>query len=74
VLPKFIHYHGFRFDLKETVKAPEKRFGLPCYDFSICQIEHCKEVDKVVQRTIYRYSCDKDCERRIVVVYSVFDL
>ena len=64
---RFLHHQGFRFSLKETVKAPKKRFGLPCYDKSICQVEHCKEVDEVLVhvRTIYRNPCDKDCERRI---------
>lgn len=63
----------------ELIRAPKKRFSLPCYDKSICQREgFCKEVDKIVREhvytpmgvvksrsTIHRQPCDKDCERRI---------
>jgi hypothetical protein len=79
-MPKFIRYQGFRFNPKEKVKAPKKRFGLPCYDKSICQVKHCEKCDFVVNEekisplgnykiepTIYRKPCDEDCKRRIVL-------
>ena len=53
--------------LDEMVKAPKRRYGLPCYDKSLCQISHCSEVDRVVpsMHKIFRQPCDKDCKRRV---------
>lgn len=79
---KYIHYQGYRIDPKEEIRAPKKRFNispsptepdldiakpLPCYTKEICQVEHCKEVDRIVGRTIFRDECDKDCLKRIVI-------
>jgi hypothetical protein len=77
---KYVHYQGLRFRTKEMVKAPRKRSGLPCYDKSICRVEHCSKYDTIVNEeritpfgdykiecTIHRNPCDEDCKRRVNV-------
>lgn len=50
----------------DLIKAPKKRYGLPCYDKSICQRESfCKESDRIVHHTLYRNPCDLDCKMRV---------
>jgi hypothetical protein len=69
------------FPSKTTVKAPKKRFGLPCYDKSICQREaFCPHSDRIVRserteledilgrsgrKVIERQQCDRDCKSRV---------
>jgi hypothetical protein len=77
-VPKYVHVNGVRFSSKLEVDAPKRRFGLPCLDKSTCQIDRCKEVDRIEyalefdfrgqthrRGTIIRQPCDKDCEKRV---------
>jgi hypothetical protein len=65
---------------EEMIKAPKKRFGLPCYDKSTCDVNFCKEVDTIAEgyettatimlrrkprKEIRRQPCNKECKRRV---------
>lgn len=75
---KVVRFHGQAIRADTMVTAPKLRFGLPCYDKSICQVEHCSKYDTIVKeekmtplgeekigRTLYRKPCDEDCKRRL---------
>jgi hypothetical protein len=74
---KVVRVKGIIVKAGAVVIAPKKRFGLRCYDKSICQVDYCKEVDTIIREPvetlrgysmrgkIIRQPCDKDCPRRI---------
>lgn len=73
---KIVTIDGIKIKASTLVVAPKKRIDsrkgttvgfLPCYDKSICQIEHCSKYDTVeyVSKMIIRQPCDEDCPKRI---------
>lgn len=75
---KVVHFQGQAIRADIEVVAPKKRWNLPCYDKSICQVDHCSKYDTIVKeemmtplgeekvgRKLYRNPCDEDCKRRL---------
>ena len=72
-----MRFQGQTIRADTMVAAPKIRFGLPCYDKSICEVSRCSKYDTVVKEmedtlrgykpkfTIYRNPCDEDCKRRL---------
>ena len=48
-LVKIVRIKGLAVRADVQVQAPKKRWNLPCYDTSTCQIDYCRLYDRIVK-------------------------